>query len=136
MITRCRFILIRIGKIAPFFLCALVCLSYLEDLYALFTESYIEFEDGVYLNKPISWFIGGFFEYELPTLLALIILSVAIETCIWNKLACVYLALNLLQKSIFADVEFETEYYCVIAAINALIAALLVYKGVRQVLIK
>lgn len=133
MINAFRRALIRLGKIAPFVLCFIVCVSYIEDVYALFTNSYMEFADGVYLYKPISWVIGNQLEYNISHLLVLCVLSIATSTCIYNKLTCVYLGVNIAEKSYF-DFELEPTWIYIICIINIIIASYLVFKGVKILL--
>lgn len=132
-ITKARFALIRLGKVVPFVICAVILVSYCESLVSLITNDYIEFADGVYLNKPISWFIGGYFKYDIVTVFIITIISFAIETCYWNKLACLYLAINLYEKFYFANNEFETYVYYIVSSINILVCVFLCYKGIRQI---
>lgn len=133
MIRRFRVLLIQLGKAIPFILCFIVCASYIENAYSLRTYNFIEFSDGVYLNKPISWFIGSYFEYNLPHLFVVVILSIALETCIYNKLACAYLGFNLLEKS-YLDFELEPTTIYVICITNIVITSFLCYKGVKQLM--
>lgn len=133
MINAFRRALIRLGKIAPFVLCFIVCVSYIEDVYALFTNSYMEFADGVYLYKPISWAIGNQLEYNISHLAVLCVLSIAISTCLYNKLACLYLCISLLEKSYF-DFELEPTWIYIICTTNIIIASYLVFKGVKILL--
>lgn len=93
-----RIALIRIGKILPFVLCALVLLSYCENLYALYNNDLLEFGNFYVLNKPISWSIGAHFAYNIQMLFLIFIISFAIQTCVYNKLACSFLAINLYEK--------------------------------------
>ena len=129
-ITKTRVKLIQIGKIAPFVVCFVVFISYTEDVYSLMFDRYVEFSDGVYLRKDLSWFIGNYFKYDLATLSFLVVLSCAIETCIYNKLACLYLGINLLEKSFF-DFELEPTAIYLICLANILVAGYLTYKGVK-----
>jgi hypothetical protein len=129
-ITKTRVKLIQIGKIAPFVVCFVVFISYTEDVYSLMFDRYVEFSDGVYLRKDLSWFIGNYFKYDLATLSFLVVLSCAIETCIYNKLACLYLSINLLEKSYF-DFELEPTYIYIICLANIIVAGYLTVKGVQ-----
>lgn len=94
----------------------------------------MEFYDGVYLDKPISWFIGNYLKYDIGTLFVLTILSFAISTCIYNKLACAYLAINLIEKSYF-DFEMDEWAIYTICITNIIVAAYLTYKGLKIVLV-
>ena len=129
MINAFRKALIRLGKIIPFVLCFIVCVSYIEDVYALYTNSYIEFADGVYLYKPISWAIGNQLEYNISHLAVLCVLSIAISTCLYNKLACCYLCINLAEKSYF-NFELEQTYIYIICLANIVVAGYLTVKGI------
>ena len=132
-ITKTRVTLIRIGKIAPFVVCFVVFISYTEDVYSLMFDRYVEFSDGVYLRKDLSWFIGNYFKYDLATLSFLIVLSCAIETCVYNKLACLYLCINLLEKSYF-DFELEPTAIYIICLANITVAGYLTVKGIKMIL--
>lgn len=127
-VTRARISLIQIGKVAPFVVCFIVGISYVEDVYMLSFDKYIEFCDGVYLEKPISWFIGNYFKYDIVTILMLVVLSFAIETCIFNKMACAYLGINLAEKSYF-DFEMDVWLIYAICLANIVIASYLTFKG-------
>ena len=128
-VTKTRITLIQIGKIAPFVVCFVVCISYIEDVYSLLFDNYIEFYDGVYLEKPVSWFIGNYFKYDSVMLLVLVVLSFAIETCVYNKLACAYLGINLAEKSYFGfELEITTIY--IICLANIIVAGYLTWKGI------
>lgn len=129
-VTKTRITLIQIGKIAPFVVCFMVCVSYIEDVYSLLFNNYIEFYDGVYLEKPVSWFIGNYFKYDSVMLLLLVVLSFAIETCIYNKLACGYLGVNLMEKSCF-DFELEPTAIYIICLANIIVAGCLTIKGIK-----
>ena len=132
-ITKTRITLIHIGKVLPFIVCFIVFLSYAEDVYALSFGNYMEFSDGAYLKKPLSWFIGEYFKYDIITLSVLIILSIAIETCVYNKLACGYLGINLAEKSYF-DFELEPTTIYIICIVNILVAGYLTFKEIKILL--
>lgn len=129
MINAFRRALIRLGKVIPFVLCFIVCWSYIEDVYALCTNSYIEFADDIYLYKPISWAIGNHLEYNISHLAVLCVLSISIQTCLYNKLSCLYLGINLFEKSYF-DFELEPTAIYIICTLNIIVAGYLTYKGI------
>lgn len=130
-IVKTRVLLIQVGKVIPFVFCFVVFISFCESLYALLTNDFIEFSDGVYLNKPLSWYIGQYFKYDFVTLIVLTIISFAIRTCIYNKLAILYLAINLYEKSYFSNHIYENNIYYIVAIINSLICAFFCYKGIK-----
>lgn len=132
-ITKTRITLIHIGKVLPFIVCFIVFLSYVEDVFALSFGNYIVFSDGVYLKKPLSWFIGEYFKYDIITLSVLVVLSIAIETCMWNKLSCIYLGVNLIEKS-YLDFELEPTTIYAICAMNVIVSGYLTYKGIKILL--
>ena len=133
MINTFRRALIRLGKIIPFVLCFIVCVSYTEDAHALFNDSYMEFSDGIYLYKPISWAIGNHLEYNISHLAVLCVLSIAISTCIYNKLACLYLGINLAEKAYF-DFELDPWAIYTICLANIVVAGYLTLKGIKILL--
>lgn len=130
MIYKFRRLLIRIGKVVPFVLCLLVCSNYTETLLALLTNDYIEWSGVIILNTRLSFFIGNYFEYNVQMLIVLCIISIAVETCIYNKLACVYLSVNLIEKSYF-NFELEPTYIYIICTLNIIAAGYLTYKGIK-----
>lgn len=131
MINEFRKLLIRTGKTLPFVVCFLVCLCYAETAIALTTSDFLMYDSVVIPNTPISFFIGAYFEYNLQMLVVLCIISIAIETCWANKACCVYLGVNLYEKSYFANVELYTEYIYAICAANIIVSAYFVYKGIK-----
>lgn len=135
VVHKSRLALIELGKSLPFIICAIVCVSYLENGYALYTCDFLEFTDGVYLNKPVSWFIGQYFELDLPTLSVLAILSFAIRTCVFNKLAIAYLAIQLFEKSYFQSHEWANyELYYLVSAVNVVVCLFFVFKGIQRII--
>lgn len=130
MIRKARVLLIEIGKMLPFIICSIVALSYVENLRSLIMTDYVLFDDSIVLNKSISWWIGQYFEYNITTVVILLIISVAIETCRWNKLACLYLGIGLTEKSYF-DFELDIETIYCICIINIIASTYLTYKGIK-----
>ena len=130
MINKFRRLLIRVGKILPFIVCLLILLQYAETAFALLLSDFLVYDDMVIPNTPISFFIGAYFEYNLQMFVVLCIISIAIETCLANKACCVYLGVNLYEKSYFANVELYTEYIYAICAANIIVSAYFTYKGI------
>ena len=130
MVNKVRKLLIRLGKILPFVICFLVFINYAESAFAVATSDYLLYDGIVIPNTPISLFVGRYFEYNIQMLAVLVILSISIQTCVHNKLACMYLGINLLEKSYF-DFELETIHICVICIINMIIAGYITYKGIK-----
>ncbi len=128
-----RVLLIRIGKISPFLITFLVFISYVESLLALMTNSLAEYNGEVVLYKPISWAIASYFEYDMHVVALLTILAIAIETCIWNKLALLYLFVQLIEKGLLVHVMLDLWAYYIIVITNALISLVLTLKGIRNV---
>lgn len=127
-----RIALIELGKVSPFIVCFIVLISYAENLYALANNKYMLFEDSFVLYKPISSFIGDYFEYNLLTILLLVVISIAVETCIWNKLCIAYLTIQLYEKHYFMTIElYEDTIYCIVI-VNIVIMLFLLYKGIKQ----
>jgi len=130
MINRFRRLLIQVGKVLPFAVCFLVVINYTETAFALATNDFLMYDGIVIPNTRISFFIGHYFEYNLQMLVVLCIISIAIETCYWNKLACFYLGINLAEKSYF-DFEIEPTTIYLICLANIIVAGYLTYRGLR-----
>ena len=128
-----RVLLIRLGKISPFLITFLVFISYVESLLALMTNSLAEYNGEVVLYKPLSWAIASYLEYDMYVVAFLTILAIAIETCIWNKLALLYLFIQLIEKGLLAHVMLDLWAYYIIVITNALISLVLTLKGIRNV---
>lgn len=133
LVHRTRVTLIRMGKVAPFVICVVVLVSYLEDVLSLTSNNYMQFDDGVYLSKPVSWCIAQYFKYDIMTVFILSVISISIETCVFNKLACIYLLVNLIEKSFF-DFEMEPSAIYCICIVNIIISGWLVQKGISRVM--
>ena len=128
-----RRLLINVGKILPFVVCFIVLISYVENVYALTIEDYMYYDGYYVLNKQVSNFIGSIFEYNIQTLAVLVLISFAISTCVYNKLACLYLGINLLEKSYF-DFELEPTTIYIICLANIIVAGYLTIKGIKILL--
>ena len=132
---KARYALINVGKMLPFVMCFIVCMSYVENLYALMSESYLVTPHYTALCKPISFAIAGIFEYDWGVVAVLVIMAYALETCYWNKLTVLYLLLHLIFKNYVQDIVFdETEVY-IVSIVNAAISFFLSYKG-AEILVK
>jgi hypothetical protein len=116
----------------PFAICFIVCINYLEILLAILYKDYAYYEGYVTLNAPLSNLIAKYFEYDVLSVIVTLIISVAIETCKWNKLAVLYTALQLMFKIGVADMELSLTAVGIMSAINVIISAFLVYKGIRM----
>ena len=125
-----RALLINVGKALPFVLCFIVLISYTETLFALLTSDFLVYDGSLIPNKPVSWFLGEFFEYNLQLLIVVTIITFAIRTCIYNKLATLYLFVNLLEKDLFTF-EMDVASVYVIVVINIIFCSLIVYKGIK-----
>ena len=134
LIYRARVLMIELGKMLPFVLCGLVLISYIENIYALYNEDYLVLNNVVILNKRISYFIGEYFEYNVLHLFIVFVTSIAIQTCLTNKMACCYLALNLYEKSFFSNHIYDNEIYYIVSLINIALCGFFCYKGARILL--
>lgn len=134
MINKFRKLLIRLGKILPFVICFLVCVNYTESLFALATSDFLDWNGIVIPNTPFSFLVGQYFEYNIQMLVVLCIISIAIETCIYNKLTCGYLGVNLFEKSWFSENEYENIIYIIVCIINIIICMWLCWKGIRTLI--
>jgi hypothetical protein len=135
MIHKSRVLLIRLGKVLPFVVCSVVMLSYAETIFSLTMDDLTNWNGSVIPTYSVSWFIGSYFEYNLQMLVVLCIISIAIETCIFNKLACAYLGINLWEKS-YLNFELEPTTIYLICLANIIVAGYLTYEGLRIILRK
>lgn len=134
MVNRFRRLLIRFGKILPFLLCFVVLIVYVESFVALYTQDFLSLGNYTTLNTPISFWIAKRFEYDMLTLFAATILSVSIQTCVWNKMSLVYLALHLVSCRYIEAQELYPEYIYLICIINIAICGVFCYKGIKILL--
>ena len=128
-INRIRALLINIGKALPFVVCALVCISYTETLFSLATGDLIVYGGYIIPHKPITWLICSVFEYNIQLLLIVTVLTFAIRTCIYNKLALLYLYANLIEKNYLSLVDLDTTLIYVICVFNIAISLIFVIKA-------
>lgn len=131
IVYKTRVILVNMGKMLPFVLCGIILVSYSETMFSLATSDFVEWGGYIIPNTPISWFVGNYFEYDLVTLFALLIMSIAVQTCFWNKLSLLYLFLQLKEKEYLSSIELYTEYIYAICIINIALCAFFCYKGIR-----
>ena len=134
MITWFRRLLIRFGKALPFALCFVVLISHIETCYGLFYGDYFLFIDGYTVYKPFSFMVAKYFEYDLLSLAVMLTISVAIETCYWNKLAIIYLCINLYERSYFATTEISEDVALLFAIFNIITSGYFTYKGFKILL--
>ena len=71
------------------------------------------------------------FEYDSLTIFMITVLSIAAETCKWNKIACVYLILNLAVSDYAFSNELTADAIYVISYANAAVSLIIVYKGLK-----
>lgn len=101
LVYKSRIGLIRFAKVFPFILCFIVLVSLSETLFALVLSDFVVFDGGITPNTPLAWFIGEKYEMCIYSVLLAIFLSIAFETCIWNKTSEVYLLAYLNNKLTF-----------------------------------
>ena len=135
IVYRARVLLINIGKMLPFVMCAFVALSYAESFLSILTNNVVEWNGYAIPKCSVSWFIGRYFEYDFITLAAFVVLSISTETCLYNRIACLYLAVNLAEKSYF-DFELEPLTIYIICAVNIAVSGYLTFRGIRILLNK
>lgn len=131
LVYKARVGLIRFAKVFPFILCFIVLLSLSETLFALILNDFVIFDGGITPNTPIAWFIASKYELEIYSVLAAIFLSVAFETCVWNKASEIYLLVFLKQQTYFPTIELYPEYIYLICIINIALCSFFCYKGIR-----
>lgn len=123
--------IIWIGKYAPFIIVAITIISNIEALYAMMFKVYVYYDESAIYYKPISWWIGNIFELDKAWLFALVVLSIGIEACIWNRISIVFLALLLWQKQYFMEHTISEMMFGVVLLLNIIVGILLVLKGIK-----
>lgn len=126
---KARRLLINFGKALPFILCFIVWVSYIENLLSICTDDLVSYNGGTILNTPISFWFASRVKYDWLILIVITIVSYAIETCKWHKLAILYLAFNLAEKQYFASAEINTTTILVVCTANITLCTFLVCKG-------
>ena len=130
LVYKSRIGLIRFAKVFPFLLCFVVLISLSETLFALALSNFVVFDGSIIPNTPFAWFVGEKYEIGIYSVSLAIFLSVAFETCIWNKASEVYLLIYLKQQVYFPTIELYPEYIYAICIANILICGFFCYKGI------
>lgn len=130
MVNKIRRLLINLGKVLPFILCFVLLIGYTESIISLAFDNYLNYENYLTLNTPLSFWIALKFKYDYLTLFIITIISFAIETCKWNKLAILYLLMQLWEKDYFFTIELYKEYIYLICMINIIVCTFFVFKGI------
>ena len=130
LVYKSRVGLIRFAKVFPFLLCFIVIVSLSETLFALVLNDFVVFDGSVIPNTPFAWFIGEKFEIGIYSVLLAIFLSIAFETCIWNKLSDIYLLTYIKQQTYFPTIEIEPMVIYIICLANIIVAGYLTWKGI------
>ena len=130
LVYKSRIGLIRFAKVFPFLLCFIVLISLSETLFALLISDFVTLDGSLTPNTPLAWFIADKYEFEIYSVLAAIFLSIAFETCVWNKASEIYLLVLLKQQTYFPTIELYIEYIYANCIANILIYAFFCYKGI------
>lgn len=130
--TSARRGIIQIGKYAPFVIVAIVTLSNIETVYSVMFDRYATFGGVTMYYKPVSWWIGRVFELNIAWILALTVLSIGVEACIWNRIAIAYLSLVLFQIDFFLEHDVSDKTFMCVLSINCAIGVFLITKGLKK----
>lgn len=136
LVYKSRVGLIRFAKVFPFLLCFIVLISLSETLFALALSDFVGFDGGIIPNTPFAWFVGEKYEIGIYSVSLAIFLSVAFETCIWNKASEVYLLIYLKQQVYFPTIELYPEYIYAICIVNIIVAVYLTLRGINIIMLK
>ena len=136
LVYKSRIGLIRFAKVFPFLLCFIVLISLLETLFALLLSDFVILDGSLTPNTPLAWFIADKYEFEIYSVLAAIFLSIAFETCVWNKASEVYLLIYLKQQVYFPTIELYPEYIYAICIANIIVAGYLTLRGINIIMLK
>lgn len=131
MTTSARKLLIELGKSLPFVICFIVAVSFIETAIAVAFGNYMAYNGVLIPNTPISFYIASYFRYDWTLVIVLSILSVAIRTCIWNKLCVLYLALQIFERQYFTFELYEKDILLT-STVNLIVCGYLIYKGVLK----
>ena len=131
LVYKSRIGLIRFAKVFPFLLCFIVLISLSETVFALALSDFVVFDGGITPNTPFAWLIAEKYEIGIYSVLLAIFLSVAFETCVWNKASEIYLLVYLKQQTYFPTIELYIEYIYIICIANILICGFFCYKGIN-----
>lgn len=130
LVYKSRIGLIRFAKVFPFLLCFIVLISLSETLFALLISDFVILDGSITPNTPLAWFIADKYEFGIYSVLSAIFLSIAFETCVWNKASEIYLLVLLKQQTYFPTIELYIEYIYAICIANIIICAFFCYKGI------
>lgn len=136
LVYKSRIGLIRFAKVFPFLLCFIVLISLLETLFALLLSDFVILDGSLTPNTPLAWFIADKYEFEIYSVLAAIFLSIAFETCVWNKASEIYLLALLKQQTYFPTIELYPEYIYAICIVNIIVAGYLTLRGINIIMLK
>ena len=131
LVYKSRIGLIRFAKVFPFVLCFIVLISLSETLFALALSDFVVLDGNIIPNTPFAWFVAEKYEIGIYSVLLAIFLSIAFETCLWNKTSEIYLLVYLKQQVYFPTIELYPEYIYAICIANILICSFFCYKGIR-----
>jgi len=131
LVYKSRIGLIRFAKVFPFILCFITLVSLSETIFALILRDFVMFDGCITPNTPIAWFIASKYEFEIYSVFAAIFLSIALETCVWNKASEIYLLVFLKQQTYFPTIELYPEYIYAICIANIALCGFFCYKGVK-----
>ena len=128
---RAKEVVIRFAKVFPFVLCFIILVSYIDCCFALFARNYMLLDDNVILNTPINFAIARIYEYGIYAISTMLILSTAMETCLWNRMCVAYSAFQYFEKHICARFELSEATICAIILANIIVSGFLVWKGIK-----
>ena len=134
LVYKSRIGLIRFAKVFPFLLCFIVLISLSETLFALLISDFVTLDGSLTPNTLLAWFIADKYEFEIYSVLAAIFISIAFETCVWNKASEIYLLVLLKQQTYFPTIELYIEYIYAICIANIALCGLFCYKGIKILL--
>ena len=109
-------------------------LAHTETLFAATTERFIDYGGVVIPNTPLSFVVASyFFEYDWAFVCITFVISIAIQACMANLLATMFLFFHLAEKAFFTF-EVDIPTVIVISSFNVIIAGFFTYKGIKILL--
>lgn len=118
--------------VLPYLLCIKLFIENGESLYAFTNNLWINVNNTLIQNTPISWNISNYISYNWLAILCLYIISYAFEFCWKHQIAIYYLGVNLIEKQLIDNLginENGIPYYLII---NNIIIVFILILGINQ----
>ena len=134
MVNFFRKLLIRLGKIIPFLFSAIVCIGFIENIYALYAQYVVIDGNGeMFYDCPISTYITGIIYIDWFDVLIVWILCVALELCKYSFRCAIYITLNLAVRFALETLSLDGWVILPVCSFMALFGLFCVYGGFKMI---